>query len=81
MAGQNEDDNKSVDWLYILSNVHKVANICKWRYYFFFTQHGNISVIPVPVSVGDHVYYFGGEFLEVVTTDRRWLVVPASVED
>ncbi|KAK4554016.1 hypothetical protein LTR86_008857 [Recurvomyces mirabilis] len=69
----------SLEWLYILANVHKVANVCKWRY-FFCTEGGNIGVTPVPVGEGDHVYGFGGEFLEVVSADRRRLVSPASVE-
>ncbi|KAK3670820.1 hypothetical protein LTR78_009264 [Recurvomyces mirabilis] len=69
----------SMEWLYILGNVHKVANVCKWRY-FFYMEGGNIGVTPVPVGEGNHVYGFGGEFLEVVSADRQRLVSPASVE-
>lgn len=47
---------------------------------FFVTQPGDLAVTVVPVKKGDNLYYFGSQYLQIVSADHRKLVGPAAVE-
>lgn len=47
---------------------------------FFVTQSGDLGVTVVQAKKGEHLYYFGGQYLQIVSADRSKLVGPAAVE-